>query len=456
MEVNVLIKPVVNLLLDGRINIGSRYDFGRIVTFAVDDRGEIYMVYRVQDVDELIRLHERVASRPQRLQPIEVEVEIPPNPIHFLAGAKPKTIKIPAREIPTDLVTKENLRDVLIKNAKPTMLTWGLAMLLVAPYATANILLCDEAGIIEIKGGYADYCRIGGRVFVRPPGLLWYEVPPEVWQKVSKHISLKIEEMCVGEIEPLRAELGLEVEPETLAKYIAQRLSITGEYIGRASEVRYLTNEERLYCGYAKYSSAYAAKPQSGRLIFGKFDVICVRGGCYAWKAGEFDADAPDEAVIDCLENEACDPAFVDTMPEPRRSRLYDLLERRLQWYFEHEWGPGVVRRFPLEVVKRVLGPVESYEEAEKKWEQMLEERERKREEEARLARQYMEEKKKEVAEEVSKLLEGWPVKVAIDKYVYIRPTRKLTEEEKRKINEMVRPYGFRYNPRGLWIYKLL
>jgi len=179
MEVNVLIKPVVNNLLGNyRLNIGSRYDFGRIVTFAVDDRGEIYMVYRVQDIDELVRLYERVASMPQRLTPIEVEVEVPPNAIQFLAGAKPKTLKIPAREIPAeDLVTKENLRDTLIKYAKSHMLTWGLAMLLVAPYATANILLCDEVGVIKVGNNDVDYCRIGDRHFVRPPGSLWYEVP---------------------------------------------------------------------------------------------------------------------------------------------------------------------------------------------------------------------------------------------------------------------------------------
>jgi len=72
------------------------------------------------------------------------------------------------------------------------------------------------------------------------------------------------------------------------------------------------------------------------------------------------------------------------------------------------------------------------------------------------LARQYIEEKKRRVAEEVSKLLEGLPVKVTVGKYVYVRPTRKLTEEERRKISEMLRPYGFRYNPHGMWIYKPL
>jgi len=446
----VLIKPIINNLLGNyRLNIGSRYDFQRIITFAIDDKEEIYMIYRVYDVDELVRLHDRVASRPQRLEPIEAEVEVPPNVIQVLTGAKPKTIKIPAREIPVDLVTKENLRDTLIRYAKPHMLTWGLAMLLVAPYATANILLCDEVGTIEVKGGSADYCRIGDRHFVRPPGSLWYEVPREVWVKLASRIGLKVERVCSGEIEPLRSELGLEVEPEALAKYVAQRLNISGEYVGRTSEIRHIANEKKLFCGYAEYLRAYAAK--SRRLMFGKFDAICTKG-CYAWKVGEIDAEAPDDAVVDCLESEACEPSLVDTMPEPRRNELYSLLERRLRWYFEHEWGPGVIHRFPLEVVKRVLG-VESYEEAEKKWEQILEERERRREEEARLARQYIEEEKRRVAEEVARLLAGMPVKISVGKYVYVRPTRKLTEEERRKISEMLRPYGFRYNPHG-WIYK--
>jgi len=189
----------------------------------------------------------------------------------------------------------------------------------------------------------------------------------EMWEKLSRHVDLKVERVYSSEIEELRATLGLEVEPEALAKYVAQRLGISGEYVGRASEVRHIVNERKLFCGYAEYSRAYATRPQSGHLTFGKFDVICVRRGCYAWKVGEIDEEAPDDAIVDCLENEACSPEFVDTLPEPRRSKLYSLLEGRLKWYFEHEWGPGVLRRFPLEVVRRVLGYVKTYEEAEKR-----------------------------------------------------------------------------------------
>jgi len=451
----VLIKP--NIVSNGvyRLNIGSRYDFQRIVTFAVNDRGEVYMVYSVHDVDELVRLHDRIAERPRELKPIEAEVEVPPNVIQFLAGVKPKTVKIPAREIPADLVTKESLRDALIKHAKPHMLTWGLAMLQITPYATANILLCDEVGVIKVRGSDADYCRIGDRRFVRPPGLLWYEVPPEVWEKLSGHIDLKIERVCNGEIEEVRAELGVEAEPETLAKHVAQKVGVLGKYMGKVSEIRHIVSERKLYCGYAEHLRAYAAKPQMGPFTFGKFDAICVRRGCYAWKVGEIDEEAPDDAIIECLDYEACEPSLVDSMPESKRNRLYDALEQRLRWYLTHEWGSGVIRRFPLEVVRRVLGPVESYEEAEKKWEQILEERERRREEEARLAMQYIEERKRKAAEEVSKLLEGQPLKVSVGKYVYVRPMRRLAEEEQRKIDKLLRKYGFRYRPRwNVWILK--
>jgi len=449
-SMEVLIKPAVARVGNGVISIGKRYDINRIVTFATDGN-DIYMVYRVRDVEELVDLSDRIAAMPQRLTPAEVAVELPLNIFEIFAGAEPRVAKFPARPIPEKLVTLDNLREVLIEHAEPWMLELTMVMRIVASYSTDKILLCDEVAETE---NLAYICRIEGRHFVKPGGSVWYEVPQEMWRRIAGRISVKERRACSGAGEA-RAALGPEVDEEELLKFAAERLGVAGQFLGRVLEILHYAGDEEHFCAVRRVR-AYAVRPLGADYVFGKIDVLCVRQ-CYAWKAGEVDAEMPSEVIADCVENEACRPEFVDALPEPRRSELYGMLEGRLRWYFKNEWGPGVLRKFPLEVIRRVLGPVNSREEAEAKWRAVLEERELKREREAEEAARRLEEKKRRVAEEVAKLLEGLPVKVSVGKYVYVRPTRQLTEEERQRIDSLLQGYGFRYKERWKsWAFKPL
>jgi len=445
----VLIKPVVTRIGNGTISVGRRYDFGRIVTFAIDDRGEIYMVYRVRDVKELVSLLDRVAAAPPRLTPVEMAVEVPPNVFEVFAGARPRAVRFPARPIPRNLVTLENLRETLINHAEPWMLEYPKAMRIVASYSTDKILLCDEVAETE---GFAEICRIGDRYFARPPGSTWYEVPQEMWRRIADRVAVKERRMCSGAGEA-RAVLEPEVDEEMLLKFAAERLGVVGQFLGRVVEILHHVNEEEHFCSVWKMR-AYAARPLGANYVFGKIDILCIRN-CYGWKVGELDVEAPNEVVVDCLENETCRPEFVDALPEPKRNELYSMLEERLRWYLKNEWGPGVLRKFPLEVIRRVLGPIALREEAEDRWRAILEERKRERERKAEEAMRRLEEKKRRVAEEVAKLLEGLPVRVSVGKYVYVKPARQLTKEEEQKIDKMLRNYGFRYKPQWrAWIFR--
>jgi len=440
-----LIKPVV-ARVNGVISIGKRYDFGRIVTFATDGN-DIYMVYRIRDVEELVDLSDRIAAMPQRLTPTEVAVELPLNIFEIFAGARPRVAKFPARPIPEGLVTLDNLREVLIEHAEPWMVEHPKAMRFVASYSTDKMLLCDEVAETE---GLAEICRIGGRYFAKPPGPTWYEVPKEMWRRIAGRIAIKERRMCSGAGEA-RAALGPEVDEETLLKFAAERLGIAGQFLGRVLEILHRIGDEEHFCVVQRIR-AYAVRPLGADYVFGKIDVLCIRQ-CYAWKAG--DAEMPNEVIADCVENEACRPEFVDALPEPKRSEVYSLLEERLRWYFKNGWGPGVLRKFPLEVIRRVLDPVNSREEAEARWRAILEERERERERKAEEAARRLEEEKRRAAEEAAKLLEGLPVRVTVGKYVYVRPVRQLTEEERQRIDGLLQGYGFRYRERWkAWILK--
>jgi len=446
----VLIKPVVTRISGGVISVGKRYDFGRIVTFATDGN-DIYMVYRIRDVEELVDLSDRIAAMPQRLTPTEVTVELPLNIFEIFAGTRPRVAKFPTRPIPERLITLDNLREVLIERAEPWMLEHPKAMRIIASYSTDKILLCDEVAEME---NLVDICRIEGRHFVRPGGPVWYEVPREMWERVAGRIAIKERRVCSGAGE-VRAALGPEVDEEELLKFAAERLGIAGQFLGRVLEILHYVGEEEHFCAVRRVR-VYAVRPLGADYVFGKIDMLCIRQ-CYAWKIGEVDAEMPNEVIADCVENEACRPELVDTLPEPKRGELYDLLEQRLRWYFKNEWGPGVLRKFPLEVVRRVLGPVNSRGEAEAKWRAVLEERKLKREREAEEAARRLEEKKRRVAEEAAKLLEGLPVRVTVGKYVYVRPVRQLTEEERQRIDSLLQGYGFRYKERWkAWAFEPL
>jgi len=266
-----------------------------------------------------------------------------------------------------------------------------------------------------------------------------------MWRRIVSRISVKESRMCNG-VNKVRAVLGPEVDEEALVEFAAERLGVTGQFLGRVVEILHRAGDEEHFCNVRRIRS-YAVRLPDARYAFGKIEVLCARN-CYAWKVGEVGAEAPNEVIVDCLEKETCKPEFVDALPEPRRSELYSLLEERLRWYLKNEWRPGVLRKFPLEAVRRVLGPVESYEETEDKWYTILEVREREREKRAEEAMRRLEAEKRMVAEEVARLLAGVPVKVSVGKYVYVRPVGQLTGAERQKIDSLLRNYGFRYKER--------
>jgi len=426
--------------------IPSRYELGRVVTVATDGH-DYYMVYDALDLKELVRIAHNVAHMPQRLEPIEADVALPLGVFEFLAGRRHKRVKIPLREVPAGLVTCENLRDVVIMHAEPWLLASPAGMEIAAVRAVEKMPICDVLGKIRVGREEAYYCRQGGRHLVKPLGRPWFELPQELLH-LLKSAELQIERECNAE--GLRQALGPEVEPEELARFAAQSLGISGEFLGRAFAVeREYGARERPHC-HVERRHAYKVEV-GGKARYGKFEVLCVDGYyeryCYAWRVGGLGPDAPAELIAECIDAEECPPELADGLPEPARERAYGELVRMLRWYMRGGWGPGVVRKFPLEVVKRVLG-VGTYEEAEEEWRRVLEEEERRQEEELEAARRHLEEAKRELAERVAKAVEGLPVKVSVGRYVYVRPARPLGPEEFRQADFLLRALGFRYRPR--------
>jgi len=462
MEVPVLVRVEKG---DSGISTGG-LDLRRILTFATDGR-HFYAVYVARGIDELVELAGRIAPLPPVLAPTEAEVALPPRLYEVFAGRGPKSVKVPAGKIPRNLVSRESLRSVLVANAEPWVLVKPDAVELVAA-RSVKFLLCDEKGDLCVGRACAEYCRAGGRHYVRfaAPGsrTAWYEVPPELDHLIGE-AELRVHKRC---------DLGgrsRETEPETLARAIAEELGISGEYVGEVFGARYQQGGEELLCGYVRRFRAFEVAKQGP--LFGRFEVIClvdegrelcyenesfypcrkVGERCYAWRVGGLDASAPPGAVVRCILRGQCAPSLAETLPEPGRTLVLDELESRLRLYLQFK-EPRAVRAFPLEVVRRVFG-VTTYEEAEEKWRQIAEERRRRKEAEREEEERGLEEEKRRKAAELEEAMRGLPVKVYIGKYVYVRPTREVTEEEWRKIGEIARRYGLKYAWRwNAWVYR--
>jgi len=462
MEVPVLVR-----VERGRSGISaSGLDPGRILTFATDGQ-HFYAVYAARGIDELVELAGRVAPLPPVLVPVETEVAVPPRLYEVFAGRGPKSVKVLAGGIPWRLVSKKNLRDAVIMAAEPWVLVKPDAVELVAA-RTADFLLCEERGDLCVGRACAEYCRAGGRHYVRfaapESRTAWYEVPPELDHLIGG-AELRVHKRC---------DLGgrsREAEPETLAHTIAEELGISGEYVGEVFGAHYLQGGEELLCGYVRRFRAFEVAKQGP--LFGRFEVICfvdegrelcyeneslkpcrkVRERCYAWRVGGLDASAPPDAVVQCVLRSQCAPSLAEVLPEPGRTLVLDKLESRLRLYLQFK-EPQAVRAFPLEVVRRVFG-VSTYEEAEEKWRQIAEELRRRKETEREEEERRLEEEKRRKIAELEEAMRGLPVKVYIGKYVYVRPTREVTEEEWRKIGEIARRYGLKYVWRwNAWVYR--
>jgi len=462
MEIPVLVRVEKG---DGGISTGG-LDPRRILTFATDGR-HFYAVYAARGIDELVELADRIAPLPPVLAPTEAEVALPPRLYEVFAGRGPKSVKVPAGRIPRNLVSRENLRSALVANAEPWVLVEPGAVELVAA-RSVRFLLCDAKGDLCAGRACAEYCRAGGRHYVRfaaPEGrTAWYEVPPELHRLIGE-AELRVYQEC---------DLGgasREAEPEALARLVAEELGVLGDYVGEIFGASYRQGEEVLLCGYVKRFRAFEVNKRGP--LFGRFEVVCVvdegreacyedealnpcrraREWCYAWRVGELDASAPPDAVVKCILRGQCGPSLAETLPEPARSEVMGELESYLRLYPEFE-DPRTVRKFPLEVVRRVFG-VGTYEEAEEKWRQIAEERRRRKEAEREGEVRRLEEEKRRKAAELEEAVRGLPVKVCTGKYVYVRPTKPLDEEEWRKISDIARRYGLRYVQRwGVWVYK--
>jgi len=434
----------------------------------------LYAVYSVSDVGELVRIADAVAPKPAGgLKPIAAKVR---NFVYAVCDGEKfdemidddcqpvyELLEVPQRELPGDLITRENLRDVLLSRLDLRMALYYDALRYIAPTVLKLVPLCDEDGEVSLsKYDYVYYCRIGERTFVkRRLDEPFYEVPGEWLQ------GLEVRERAVHPgVEELRKLFGLEVDARQLISHVAQSLGLAEaqRYVHRkycaAPDMELPENrrlETELYGGIVKVFKAH-------RLYYGDYDcvdapspygvyvVICTtlqQHKCEAWRIGEVGPDEPPDVVADCVEKCECAHELLDRMPAEKREEVLKIVEERLRDGLERGLEFDRVRCYPLETLSRVLGPVASYEEAEAKWRQTAGEIERKREEERRRLekekRRRREEKKREVLDKVKKL--GLPLKVDVRDYaIYVTFARHLPNDKFQAAVKALKELGFKFD----------
>jgi len=446
---------------------------------------DLYIAYSVDKVSELIHIADIVAPRPAgELKPIAAKVR---NLVGARCGdmdaddvidvdCQPRYefLEIPQRELPAELVTKENLREVLIRNLDLRTALYYDALRHVA-YSTLRLVpLCDESGELALSEyEFVYYCRVGDRAFVKK----WlsepfYEVPKEWLQ------GLEVKERSEHPgAEELRRIFGLEADARQLINYIARGLGLAEEqrYVHTAkyciapsmelSRHRQLVAEP--YGGIVKVFRDYRLYYGDGDCTdvpspYGVYTVVCTmlqQYECEAWRIRDIGPEEPPKVVAECIEDCECSHTLLEQMPEERRGEVLKILEERLRSLLDRGREFERVKCFPLEVFSRALGPVASYEEAEAKWRQAVEEIEKKKEEERRRfeeeRRRRREEKKREVLARVKKL--GLPLKVDVrDHAVYVAFARRLPNDEFQRAIKALKELGFKFDWRDkVWYYEL-
>jgi len=429
----------------------------RINTFARDDSGAYYVVYEVKDANELANLVDFVAPYTS-LKPVAVKLL---KRTCVTTGGSNCEIEIPAREIPQHIVTRETLRNALLELVDPESILNPRVLQLIAPCVLAHFPLCDVSGKLVSNLGYdADYCKIGDRVFVKFAKIShrYYEFPPELWSRFSGAYRIENERRHDG-IEELRALFGIMVPQSELIKYIVQKLGISGEHVGMAVFHWFFSElVQELYGGLIKRYRTYAIKrPGSRNFEYGVFDVICA-GYCEAWKVGDLNDHTPAEVILECIESGACPPQVLDSLPDHKKQGVLMIMEYELKNHLKTHTMPRNLREFHIEALKRVLGPVSSYEEAEEVWRQRMREIDDKKKE----FEHYMDEmilwRKEAIKIAVTVALEGYPVEVEdFEGWIRVIPTKELNEEEFNAVNAKLQTLGFEYNPqRKYWLLNLL
>jgi len=431
----------------------------------------LYVAYSVGDVGELVRVADVVAPRPPELKPIAAKVR---NFVYAMCNGEKfddfidddcqpvyEYVDIQPRELPASLITRENLRDVLMRHLDLKTALYYNALRYVAHSALKLVPLCDESGEISLSEyDYIYYCRIGKRTFVKKRlDEPFYEVPSEWLQ------GLKVRERKTHPgVEELRRIFGLEADARQLINYIAQKLGLSEaqRYVHRpkycAAPDMELSNNRQLVAEYGGVVKVF----RDYKLYFGDYDcidtpspygvytVICTtmqQHECEAWRIGDVGPGEPSKVIADCIEDCECNHALLEQMHEEKREEVLKILEERLRDMLERGRGFGDVKCLPLEAFGRVLGPVASYEEAEAKWNKTVEEIERKKEEERRRLEEEEKRRREEKRREILVRLKDLPVKIE-DKGDLIRVSfvKRLPEDKFKRLVEELKRLGFKFD----------
>jgi len=370
-------------------------------------------------------------------------------------------VEIPPRELPSDIVTKEGLRDFLVRSLSglKEALEFGDKVLrLVSQAVLAKVPLCDESGELEVGRFSLYYCRIGDKWFVkRWHDWPYYEVPQE-WINVQQWRVVK--QKTHPGVEELRRVFGLEVDARQLINYVAQQLGLAEEqrYVHKpkyciASNMELSSNRQlmaepyglvRVFRDYRLYFGDYdcASEPSP----YGVYVVICTtlqQRECEAWRIGDIGPGEPAKVVADCIEECECNHALLEQMPEEKREEVLKVLGERLKDALERCRRFDDVKCFPLEAFSRVLGPVTTYEEAEAKWKQAVEDVEKRKEEERRKLEREREKRRHEILTK----LKGLPVKIE-DKgdLIHVSFAKRLPEDKFKRLVEELKQLGFKFD----------
>jgi len=445
----------------------------------------LYVAYHFDDPAEILDLTDFVAQRPVEVRPASAKVRVfkyalcdgerfdemvddDCSPVYDYA-------EIPPRELPSGVVTRENLRDLFVKSFDfKTALAFGDKIFKVVSQMTLRrVPLCDESGEAKIGHTSLDYCRIGNRLFIkRWREWPYYEVPPE-WSVEWEVVERREHPGAEG----LRHIFGLEANPEELIAYVARQLGLdkyepyvhVAKYcIAPAMEwPRHQYLDRELYGGIVKVYRPY-------RLYYGDYDcvdepspyalyvVVCTALNdyrCKAWRARAVGPEDPPDVIAGCIYSCQCSHELLQQLDGDKRKEVLRLLEEELRYRLEREDEFERVKCFPLEIISGVLGPVTSYEEAEVKWSKAVEEVEKKKEEERRrLEEEEMrkrEERRREILDRVKRL--GLPLKVEVKDYaVYVAFARRLPNDEFQRAIKALKELGFKFDWRDkVWYYEL-
>jgi len=395
----------------GRIWLNSRIALDPKLIYGVY-RGPdgLYAVYTVRDDQALALFAPVVASRSAELTPIAVKIySLKAYCRDKLAGEEDCTMarslmaEVGVRELPHNLVTKENLRDELLRRFNlETALRYDTKVLsYVAPSVLTNVPLCDESGRAKIGGRVVYFCQIGDRLFVKTEsGEPFYEVPKE-WTPVNLNV---IESRTHQGVGGLRRIFGDEADPDALIDYVARELGLAA-YSEYTFESKYCKSplvewpsqrhfDRELYGGivavyrpYRLYSSDYecanAVSP------YGVYVVVCTtlqKYKCRAWKIRGIGQEDPPDVIAECIYRCQCPQELLHQLDGRRKEEVLSVMETKLKERLEDFENFDGVKCFPLEAFSRVFGPITSYEEAKAKWEGALKEVEKREGKRRRLA----------------------------------------------------------------------